>query len=207
MHTIVELHRRSVASARTVIDRLTLDDLDRPTPCGDWVLRDLLEHMAGQDHGFAAALTAARDGADIDLASFHPRPLGAAPATTLATGLDDVVTAFVGADESDLSVLMPEFGSRVPAPVLVSMHLVDTLVHGWDVAAAVGVADCYVAGLDEEAVVAGLSAVEQVPTDEESRSAPGAPFGPVLAAPDTADAWTRTLTLLGRDPAWAGRAA
>lgn len=201
MPTIVELHRRTVTAARTVLDRVTPADLDRPTPCAGWDLRALLEHMTGQDHGFAAALRATLAGTDADLSAFAPRPLGPAPAATLAAGLDDVAAAFAGAAEVERTVLLAEFDRRVPAPVLVAMHQVDTLVHGWDVAAALGIAESYRAELDDEIVAAGLATAERVPADEATRTAPHASFGPALAGGGT-DGWTRTLTLLGRDPAW-----
>jgi uncharacterized protein (TIGR03086 family) len=199
METIVELHRRAVAGIRPVLDGIDPADLGRPTPCAGWDLRALLEHMAGQDQGFAAATRAARDGGQVDVAEFAPRPLGPSPAGTLAAGLDGVVAAFAaGADDP---VLLPEFGVRLPLPVVAQMHLSDTLVHGWDVAAALGVQDGYVTQLDAEVVAAALAMSEQIP-DDASREAPGAAFGHALPAPDGADPWIRVLTLLGRDPAW-----
>ena len=199
MENIVELHRRAVAGIRPVLEPLDAADLARPTPCAGWDLRALLEHMTGQDHGFAAAVSAARTGGEVDVAEFAPRPLGTFPTETLLRGLDDVVAAFAAGAEHP--VLLPEFGARLPAGIVVQMHLVDTLVHGWDVAAALGVQDDYVAGLDAEVVAASLAMCERIP-DDESREAPGASFARALPAPDGADPWTRTLTLVGRDPAW-----
>jgi uncharacterized protein (TIGR03086 family) len=177
-------------------------DLDRSTPCAGWDLRALLEHMTGQDHGFAAAVRAAHAGGEVDVSAFAPGPLGASPAATLAAGLDEVVAAFTAGAESP--VLLPEFGARLPLRTVAGMHLVDTLVHGWDVAAALGVQVDYAAKLDPEVVAAALAMSEQIP-DDASREAPGAPFGHALAAPADADPWMRTLTLLGRDPAWQPR--
>jgi uncharacterized protein (TIGR03086 family) len=199
VENIIELHQRSVAGLRPVLDRISPADLDRPTPCAGWDLRALLEHMTGQDHGFAAAVRAARTGGEVDVSAFAPRPLGPSPAATVATGLDEVVAAF--ADGAESPVLLPEFGARLPLPIVAGMHLVDTLVHGWDVAAALGVQAGYGAELDTEVVAAALAMAEQVP-DDTAREAPGAPFGHALTAPADADPWTRTLTLLGRDPAW-----
>ncbi len=199
MENIIELHERSVAGLRPVLDRIAPADFDRPTPCAGWDLRALLEHMTGQDHGFAAAVRAARIGGEVDVSAFAPRPLGPSPAATVATGLDDVVAAF--ADGAESPVLLPEFGARLPLSIVTGMHLVDTLVHGWDVAAALGVQAGYGAGLDTEVVAAALVMAEQVP-DDAAREAPGAPFGHALTAPADVDPWTRTLTLLGRDPAW-----
>ena len=202
MENILELHRRSVAGLRPVVDRVTPADLERPTPCAGWDLRALLEHMTGQDRGFAAAVRAARTGDDVDASAFAPHPLGPSPATTLAEGLDEVVAAFAAG--ADGPVLMAEFDRRVPTPIVVQMHLVDTLVHGWDVAATLGVQDDYVTRLDAEVVGAALAMSEQIP-DDEYRETPGASFAHALPAPQDADPWTRVLTLLGRDPAWQSR--
>ena len=199
MENIIRLHQRSVAGLRPVLDRIAPADFDRPTPCAGWDLRALLEHMTGQDHGFAAAARAAHDGGEVAVADFAPRPLGPSPARTVAAGLDEVVAAF--ATGADAPVLLPEFGVRLPLPVVARMHLIDTLVHGWDVAAALSVQDGYVAQLDADVVAAALTMSEQIP-DDESREAPGAAFGHAVPAPDGADPWTRVLTLLGRDPAW-----
>ena len=199
MQSIVDLHRRAVAAVHPVLRRITPADLDLPTPCAGWDLHTLLEHMAGQDRGFAAAVRAARAGGEADVSAFAPHPLGPSPATTLADGLDEVVAAF--AEPVDGPVLLPEFDRRVPAPVVVQMHLIDTLVHGWDVAASLGAQAGYGAGLDAEAVAAALAMSEQIP-DDAHRETPGASFAHALPAPAGANPWTRVLTLLGRDPAW-----
>jgi uncharacterized protein (TIGR03086 family) len=204
VENIIELHRRSVAGLRPVVDRVTPPDLDRPTPCAGWDLRALLEHMTGQDRGFAAAVRAARAGADADVTAFAPHPLGTSPAATITDGLDEVAAAFAAG--ADGLVLMPEFDRRLPLPVVVQMHLIDTLVHGWDVAATLGVQADYGSRLDADVVAAALAMSEQVP-DDESREAPGAPFAHALPAPAGADPWTRVLTLLGRDPAWTSESA
>jgi uncharacterized protein (TIGR03086 family) len=199
MENVTELHRRAVAGIRPVLERVDPADLGRPTPCEGWDLRALLEHMTGQDHGFAAAVRAAHDGGEVDVSEFAPRPLG----PSLTAGLDEVVAAFAAG--ADGPVLLPEFDRRLPVSIVVQMHLVDTLVHGWDVAAALGAQDYYVTRLDPEVVAAALAMCEQIP-DDESREAPGAAFGHALPAPVGADSWTRVLTLLGRDPAWSADA-
>jgi uncharacterized protein (TIGR03086 family) len=202
VENILELHRRAAAGLRPVVDRVTPADLDRPTPCAGWDLRTLLEHMAGQDRGFAAAVRAARVGDEVDVSAFAPHPLGPSPAATLAAGLDEVVAAFAAG--ADGLVLLPEFGSRPSLPIVVQMHLIDALVHGWDVSASLGTQADYTAQLDPDVVAAALAMSEQIP-DDEYREAPGATFAHVLPAPQDADPWSRTLTLLGRDPAWQPR--
>ncbi|QJY48437.1 TIGR03086 family metal-binding protein [Pseudonocardia broussonetiae] len=190
MH-IIELHARAADAVRPVLASVTAADLTRLTPCAGWDLATLLAHMAGQDHGFAAAVSATSD-AVADVGAFAPR----AGAEGLGScHLDDVVAAFARADP-DREVHLAEFGVSLPLPVVVGFHLVDTLVHSWDVAASLGREVRYA----DDLVAAALAVAEGVP-DGEARTAPGAPFGPAL--PGGTDPWSRTLALLGRDPAWA----
>ena len=185
MQNIRELHRRSVEAIRPVVTRVTPADLDRPTPCAGWDLRTLLAHMTGQDRGFAAAALA-----DVPADAFAPGD----PATWEA-GAAVVVAAFAAADP-DRPVLMAEFGgTRFPLETVIGFHLLDTLVHGWDVAASLGVEVAY----DDELLTAVRQQAELVPGGA-VRTAPGAPFAPILSTVD--DGWAGTLALLGRDVNW-----
>jgi uncharacterized protein (TIGR03086 family) len=193
MHNILELHRRATDSVLSVVARVRDADLDRPTPCAGWDLRTLLAHMIGQDHGFAAAALA-----DVSTEAFEPR---AASVEAHAAGAAVVVAAFAAADP-ERDVLMPEFGARLPFRTVVGFHLVDTLVHGWDVAASLGGGVWY----DDDLVAAVLEQAEAVPGGD-MRTAPGAAFGPVRTEAEAATGWVRTLALLGRDPRWMAPAA
>jgi uncharacterized protein (TIGR03086 family) len=207
MENIVALHRRAVTGLRAVVTAVTPADLTRPTPCAGWDLRALFEHMTGQDRGFAAAVRGAAAGEDVPASAFTAaRPLGPDPAAEVAATAEDVAAAFAGAAGLERPVLLAEFDARLPLHVVVGMHLVDTVVHGWDVAAALGTRAAYEAALDPDVVAAALSIAERIP-DDGSREAPGAPFGRVVDVPAGADGWERTLRLLGRDPAWSAAEA
>ncbi|WP_219413583.1 TIGR03086 family metal-binding protein [Pseudonocardia nigra] len=190
MQMILELHRRVVTAVGPIVGRVRPPDLARPTPCADWDVRALLEHMIGQDHGFAAAI-----GTDVGREAFAPRPVGSDPAAAHAAGAAAVVAAFAAADP-DRPVLLAEFGARFPLADVAGFHLVDTLVHGWDVGVALGAP----VEFDDDLVAAALRVAEQVPADA-AREAPGAPFAPPVPLRE-AGSWERTLALLGRDPAW-----
>jgi uncharacterized protein (TIGR03086 family) len=190
MQDIRELHRRSFDAVRPIVAQVRPADLDRPTPCEGWDLRDLLAHMTGQDRGFAAAALA-----DVSVEAFTP---GKPTRDAWEAGAAVVLAAFAAADPAR-PVLLPEFaGRRFPLDMVIGFHLLDTLVHGWDVAAALGVEVTY----DEDLRVAAHAQAELVPTGE-SRTVPGAPFAPAL--PTTDDGWAHTLALLGRDPGYAMR--
>ncbi|MEU4802872.1 TIGR03086 family metal-binding protein [Actinosynnema sp. NPDC023587] len=187
MQTILELHRRSLAAIRPIVAGIRPADLDRPTPCAGWDLKALLAHMIGQDHGFAAAASA-----DVGEDAFRPR----APSTRAhEAGLAAVTAAFAAADP-DRPVPLAEFeGRRFPLRAVVGFHLIDTLVHGWDVAVALGDRTDY----DDELVTAALQQAELVP-DGPLRTVPGAAFAPVLPVAADSTGWNRVLALLGRDP-------
>jgi uncharacterized protein (TIGR03086 family) len=192
---IRELDARAVRASVQVVSRLTPDDLGRATPCAGWALGDLLAHMTVQHHGFAAAAA----GRGADAAVWQVRPLGADPVSDYAEAAEGVVAAF-GADgvlEREFS--LPEIGpgARFPGKLAISFHLVDYVVHGWDVARSIGVSF----EPDEDVLAAALRVARIVP-DGPERLEPGAAFGPGVPAPDGAGVLDQILAKLGRAPAW-----
>ncbi|GIE77313.1 TIGR03086 family protein [Actinoplanes philippinensis] len=187
---LLELDRRAVALSVELIAPITPDDLSRPTPCAGWDLATLIAHMTAQHRGFAAAA----DGHGADPEPWQPVP-AADPVAAYRSAAAEVLAAFPAAGNTAFT--MPELGSRtVPATMAVGFHLVDYVVHAWDVATARGVA------FDPapELVAACLPIALAVP-DDDQRLAPGAPFGPAVPAGEAATPLDRLLTALGRDPA------
>lgn len=192
---IVELDRRAVEASVDVVSRITAADLDRPTPCGDWTLSELLAHMAAQHYGFAAAA----EGGGGDLAVWQVRPLGDNPVAAYAEAAGRVIAAFAEPGVTGRRFELPEIlpGVRFPGAQAISFHFIDYVVHGWDVARALGVGY----QLDDGLVQAALPVAEAVPVGE-SRLRPGAAFGPGLPAADDAPPLDRIMAMLGRSPAW-----
>jgi uncharacterized protein (TIGR03086 family) len=185
---LIELHERALRQATALIAEITPADLTRPTPCAGWDLRALLAHCIGQNHGFADAVA----GPDAPASAFAPQP--PEPGAWDASA-ERVHTAFRAA-EPDRAVLLVEIGPdvRLPVATVVGFHLLDTVVHTWDVATALG--QPFRPDDDLLAVVAEGS--KQVPTGS-AREQPGAAFGPVLTF-EGDDPWTATLARLGRVP-------
>ncbi|MBD0675950.1 TIGR03086 family metal-binding protein, partial [Streptomyces sp. CBMA156] len=167
---IVELHARAVESAAQVVDGIRPDELDLPTPCAGWTLRTLLEHCVGQHRGFAAAAR----GAGPDPALFADAPLGADPAGAFRRTGEDLTEAFREAAAAGRPIWLPELhdGAPFPCAQAVGFHLLDTLVHGWDVAAALGTGDGPAAAVDgdEELAAVLLRVAEAVPAGPEHRA-------------------------------------
>ena len=210
-----KLDETTVRASVGVVQRLSEADLDRPTPCAQWHLGDLLAHMTVQHLGFAAA--AAGHGADPGLWRPRPSPEDSAGAVLLpAPGPPDgaenpgpfrayaraagkVLAAFAPDDVLDREFALPEVSTAhtVPGRTAIEFHFVDYVVHGWDVARSVGVAW----QLPDEVLRAALPIAEAVP-DGAARLAEGAAFGPRQPEPDDDDLLGRILALLGRAPDW-----
>ncbi|WP_067827919.1 TIGR03086 family metal-binding protein [Nocardia inohanensis] len=192
---LVALNARAVRTSIDVVSGLTTDDLDAPTPCAGWVLRDLLEHMIIQHHGFAAA---ARGGAE-DLAFWKPRPLGPDPIAEYRAAAEQVLAAFAEDGVLERRFPLPEVrdGAKLPAPLAISFHFVDYVVHSWDVAKTLGTTVSF----DPEILGAALLVARAVPGGD-SRTAPGAAFAPEVKTGDDAPDLDQVVAVLGRTPGW-----
>jgi len=127
---LLDLDRRAVQASVAAAGDLSDADLDKPTPCGDWTLADLVAHMTVQQRGFAAA--ARGRGADPDLwASRRQAADGPGTSTAYAAISADLLGAFADPQLGDTGFLLPEIrdGGPFPAHVAVGFHLVDNVVH------------------------------------------------------------------------------
>jgi uncharacterized protein (TIGR03086 family) len=196
MHTsLLGLSRTAVLTSVDVVSRVTADDLGRATPCADWTLAELLAHMTVQHNGFAEA--ARGNGADPTV--WRVRPLGDDPVAEYTAAADRVLAAFAedGVLEREFTLAELQPVSRFPAARAIGFHLIDYVVHGWDVARSIGVPY----ELDPELAEPALRIALAVPTGP-SRLEPGFPFRPALDTCEDATPLDRILTALGRSPGW-----
>ena len=205
MSDIRILHRRALTVTQSLVDQVDPAQLDLPTPCAAWTLGQLLAHMTGQNHGFAAAAR----GESEDLAIWDDRPVGKDPAGVFAASATDLVAAFAEEGALQRTLWLPEIHPRFrfPAAQAISFQFIDTVVHAWDVGAAIGAPVVF----DQELLDAALPIAESVP-DGENRLTQGAAFQPGLvdgaaldgAADGDGPTLDRILSLLGRSPKWRG---
>ncbi|MFI1500312.1 TIGR03086 family metal-binding protein [Streptomyces platensis] len=191
------LHAQAVRDSVTLVRRVTPGDLSRPTPCSAWALADLLAHMTAQHHGFAAAAR----GEGREPAHWAVRPLGTDPVGEYTAAAEKVLAAFATVAGPDQAFALPEFSAArtFRATRAIGFHLIDYVVHSWDVARTLGLA--YTPA--PELLRAALPIARAVP-DDDSRLAPGSAFRPGLAAGEDADTLEQILAALGRSPQWRG---
>jgi uncharacterized protein (TIGR03086 family) len=194
MSTIIDLDRDAVTVSMGIVERAGRSDLTRPTPCTGWTLADLLDHMTTQHRGFAASARGNVDDVSVWSVVSSPDPV--------AAHLDsaaDVMEAFAAVDPDAGMFWLPEVldGGPFPASMAVAFHLVDYVVHGWDVAVSLG----GVADYPGDVLATALEVAQLVP-DGAERDEPSAAFAHALPGPDAASTLEQILRQLGRDPAW-----
>jgi uncharacterized protein (TIGR03086 family) len=109
-----------------VVAGITPDQLDKPTPCDEFAVRGVLEHMIGGATVFAAAYRG-EEPAEPDLRD---------PLDSFGPALGDLVAAISAQGALDRTVQTP-FG-ETPGDTFARFVVLDGLVHGWDLATATG---------------------------------------------------------------------
>jgi uncharacterized protein (TIGR03086 family) len=190
---MIDLDRRAVTATRELVAAWPGADVRLPTPCDGWTIADLVAHMTVQQRGFARAVAGER----TTRADWEPT---AADATAAAydAACQQVIDAFAAVRDPDAPVLLPEFGDTLlPAGMVVGFHLVDNVVHAWDVAKSLGAEVSF----DDDVLAAALGVARSVP-DDERRGGPGSPFARRKPVEPGTGLLDETLLLLGRDPGW-----
>jgi uncharacterized protein (TIGR03086 family) len=114
-----------------VVSKLTPADLDAPTPCSEFAVRDVLGHMIGGATQFAAAFRGTVPAEVPTDVADRPDVVERA-----GTALGDLIAAVNAPGALDTTVVAP-FG-EVPGEVFARFVVLDGLVHGWDIATATG---------------------------------------------------------------------
>ena len=74
----LDLDRRTLTATAEIVAAVTADQLDDPSPCAGWTLRDLLGHMVASNEGFAAAASGAPVGGEVwDRLTYEGEPFEA----------------------------------------------------------------------------------------------------------------------------------
>jgi uncharacterized protein (TIGR03086 family) len=109
-----------------VIANLRPEHLDQPTPCADFTVRGILEHMIGGATAFAAAYRG-DEPAEPDLRD---------PVRGVQHALSELGAAIASPGALDRTIQAP-FG-EVDGASFARFVVLDGLVHGWDMATATG---------------------------------------------------------------------
>jgi len=190
----MNLHSEMAASATEaarVVCGVSSDQLSAATPCTDWDLRALLNHMI-----LWTAYSAERRARDEPLPDdLMTKDFVAEPgyAADYAAQLDKAVAAWSdpAAWRQNLNVM----GTATPAADVAALLIAEMVLHGWDAAKASG--QDYACRDDVAAAVLGAVAANA----ELFRQYQG--FADPIPVPASASVLDQALALSGRDPGWA----
>ena len=177
------------AAARTVAN-VDAGQFGRPTPCTDWDVRTLLNHLiVWTSYSLEARAHGNSVGQDVIDRDFAADPGFAAD---YRAQLDRALAAW--SDPVRWEGLLNVMGSPTPAADVAALNIAEMVLHGWDLAAATGQAY----KVSEPAAAAALRAVEA--NAELFRQYKG--FAEPVQVPPGASVLDRVLAVSGRDPAW-----
>ncbi len=179
-----------------LVEAVPPDALDEPTPSGDYSLGDLLDHVGTLALAFSAAAAQAGD------ERFTPAPAGDAArlGADWQTRIPRDVRALAAAwrDPAAWTGMTAAGGIDMPGEVAGIVALDEIVLHGWDVARALG--------RPYPPDAASLDAVLEFVTQTAAEGGGGI-FAPPVAVPDDAPLLDRIVGLAGRDPAWSPAAS
>lgn len=189
----MELPEIMATAARAALDvarNVKADQLSLPTPCTDWDVRTLVNHLMFWS-AFRSEVAARKQNPPSEQEGEVDYVIDGWLAT-FERQLDRAVAAWAepGALQGETGLA----GGSSPAPLIATMIVGELVVHGWDLARATG-QELAVAPEVVEVTHAGV-----VDFAEQAREYHI--FGDPVPVPEDAPLLTRTLALSGRDPEW-----
>jgi uncharacterized protein (TIGR03086 family) len=187
--------RQATGLLATLVEQVDEAQLGQPTPCPNYTVGDLLDHIGGVALAFAAAARK-EDGPNASPPpSGDAARLGSDWRTRIPADLASLADAWVAPESWEGMTKIA--GMEMPAGVVGTVGLNEVVTHGWDLARATGqpfrVDDATV-----DACVEFLGPISQ-PGMEAARQPA---FGPVVAVEEDVPPADRLIALTGRDPAW-----
>jgi uncharacterized protein (TIGR03086 family) len=180
----IERIDRATAFASQKVKKVTPDDLPRPTPCSEFDVRALLNHMIGG----LGMLTTAASGEKAAIPQGDQ--FGTDPGSAYEQGRDALMAAIRGDGVLDRKWEMP-FGS-MPGAMMAGIAFMEHLTHAWDIAKATDQDTTLPADLVAECVdvVTPMDAMLRMP----------GVCGPAVHVPDDASPQDKLIAFLGRNP-------
>lgn len=188
MADLVELFRRSIDQCTTLIENVPPDRWQSPTPCTDWDVRSLVNHLTGEQL-WAPHLVA---GETIEQVGdrYDGDVLGDDPGSAWRAAVPASVAAFAEPGALDRTVHL-SYGDESCREYLTQM-LTDAAVHGWDLARATGG--------DERIDPNAAALLLDHWTEQQDLVRASGVFGTAIDVGADADTQTKLLALLGRRP-------
>ncbi|MFG2822486.1 TIGR03086 family metal-binding protein [Kitasatospora sp. NPDC048365] len=184
---LLRLHAGALERFGRLVAEAGAGQWEDPTPCSDWTVRDLVNHVTVEQL-WVPAMLAGSSVAEVG-DRYDGDVLGDDPAAAWRAAAAAALAAFAEPGALGRTVHL-SYGDR-PAEGYCREMTVDAVVHGWDLAVGLG-ADARMAADAAEFALA------EVTPYADALVASGL-FAPPVAVPVGADVQTRLLGLVGRD--------
>jgi uncharacterized protein (TIGR03086 family) len=177
----VDALERTFDHTQTVLAGVKPQQYDAPTPCTEWDVRTLMEHMVG---------VVAMMGAAVSGQEPQPFELAPDPASQFADIAKTAIAAWRTPGVLDKSLTAP--AGEMPGHVYANINLLDTATHTWDLAKATG----QPAALPDDVAIAAMEASRQVVSPELRAGR----FADEIPVADAASETDKLVGFLGRTP-------
>ena len=186
MSDLVELHRRGAASFGAYVEQIASDQWARPTPCTDWDVRSLVNHLVYEAEWTVPLF----NGATVEEVGdqFEGDRLGDDPVAAWHRTIRPALNAVAAPDALTRTVHLS--WTDAPGSEYLTQLVIDLGVHGWDLARAIGADDT----IDPDLVAVANEWVDQ----NADLVAGSGVFGEPIDAPADASPQAKLLAKLGR---------
>ena len=173
-------HQRAQDAFAGVLAHVSPEQFASPTPCSEWTIQDLIEHViGGNEHvGIWSGSTGEPDARPDDIVAAHRAAAAAAPG--------------VLARPDGMSTMFKLPFAESPGQIFIGMRTSDVLTHAWDLAACTGQST----DIDPELAVEQLAAARAFVSPQ--FRGPGKPFGDEQECPSDRPAADQLAAFLGR---------
>ena len=176
---------QAIATTRTVLTGVSKEQLAESTPCAQWKVSELINHIVGGQYFFAGA--ARGEAPTPGETDFSATDFVAA----YDEGAQQAIAAFQADGVMEKTLTLP--WGQMPGSAFMGIASIDTLAHGWDLAKATGQDTDLAPELS-----AGLLQGAKAAISPAFRSEDGAVFGPEQSAPAGASNADQLAAFLGR---------
>jgi uncharacterized protein (TIGR03086 family) len=185
-----ELYDIALERAGRIVGGVHDDQLRDPTPCTEWNVAVLTNHLIGGTYGFAAAAA----GQDVDFEAEPPDFSSMDRKAAWEEGAKSVRAALHDAIAAGRSLTLPI--GTLPAAQAMGVSYIDLVVHGWDLAKATA----QDATIPDELAIAAYEMMKDAVAPEMRQPGPMAVFGKEIPVPESASPTDKLVAFLGRKP-------
>jgi uncharacterized protein (TIGR03086 family) len=185
---VLDLHRRALAEFGRRVHAVRADQWGCPTPCADWEVRNLVNHLVAEQL-WVPPLLAGKRVADLGAGFAAGDVLGDDPVAAWDAASSAAAAAFAGPGALERVVHL-SYADR-PGEEYAREMIFDLVVHSWDLARGISADE----SLDPGLVEAVYSSIEP----DTDLAATGL-FDQPVPVPADADEQTRLIAFTGRQP-------